>query len=497
MSNLTILNLTPGDSQQDIINKVNSNFDALVSNGGGPEGPQGSIGEVGAIGPPGPKGDPGQQGTRGTKWFVDLSEPTGGPGNEILEGDYWVDTTDNSIYIFTSGGWVDTGNDLQAQELFSVVTGISGPTGNRNAIVFSGAFPGNQTLVLSDSISSTSTANPTYSKLLISTNGNNDFPILEFAKTNAVGVGTPADFNRHPQFRWLNPSSQNYNLLFSVPQDTFTLRAGGNLFLRSTSGSVNINGSSGVNITSGGALNINAISGMNFSAGASLMTFTSQNFNISSSSFSSTIPFSITSSTTGFAFSVTNNSASGNGLIVTTSSTSSSNFLMNLSSGGTTRFFVRGDGKTYATKVSTAFSQYVSSSPNFNVTYFTGTQTSFFTIGTNLVSGNTLVVNLTPAGSHVRALAIPVGGAAANSWTSLLGNNESIQLRIMSSGSANTIRAIGIQTGASAPSETDSVLFPTATNFLDLTIIRKSVSDFSVYYTTCNGNCGVLIPVLI
>jgi len=495
MPNLTILNLTPGDSQQDIINKVNANFDALVSNGGGPEGPQGSIGEPGAIGPIGPKGDPGQQGTRGTKWFVDLSEPTGGPGNEILEGDYWIDSTDNSIYVFTSGGWVDTGDDLQAEELFSVVTGISGPTGNRNAIVFSGAFPSNQTLVLSDSISSTSTANPTYSKLLISTNGNNDFPILEFAKTNAVGVGTPADFNRHPQFRWLNPATQNYNLLFSVPQDTFTLRAGGNLSLTSTSSSVNINGSSGVNITSGSALNVNANSGMTFSAGTSLMTFTSQNFNISSTEFTSTIPFSVTSSTTGFAFSVINNSASGNGLIVTTSSTSSSNFLMNLSSGGTSRFFVRGDGKTFATKISTTFSQYTSSSPNFNVTYFGGTQISFFTIGTNLVTGNTLVTNLTPTGGgYVRSLAIPVGGTAANSWTSLLANNESIQIRIMSSGATNTIRAIGAQTGATAPLEAQSVLFASATNFLDLTIIRNSgVNDFRVYYTTCNGNCGVLI----
>lgn len=495
MPNLTILNLTPGDSQQDIINKVNFNFDSLATNGGGPEGPQGSVGEVGAIGPPGPKGDPGQQGTRGTKWFVTLTEPTGGPGDEILEGDYWVDTTDNSIYIFTPSGWIDTGNDLQSEELFSIVNGISGPTGNRNAIVFSGAFPSNQTLVLSDSISSTTNANPTYSKLIISTNGNNDFPILEFAKTNAAGVGTPADFNRHPQFRWLNPATQNYNLLFSVPQDTFTLRAGGNLSLRSTAGSVNINGSNGVNITSGSSLNISASSGMTFSSGASLMTFTSQNFNISSTSFTSTIPFSITSSTPGFGFSVTNNSASGNGLIVTTSSTTSSNFLMNLSSGGTTRFSVRGDGKTFATKISTAFSQYISSTPNFDVIYFGGTQISFFTIGSNLVAGNTLVTNLTPTGGgYVRSLAIPVGGTAANSWTSLLENNESIQIRIMSSGATDTIRVIGAQTGATAPLEAQSVLFPTATNFVDLTIIRNSgVNDFRVYYTTCNGNCGVLI----
>jgi len=493
MPNLTILNLTSGDSQQDIINKVNSNFDSLVANGGGPEGPPGDIGEPGAIGPPGPKGDPGQQGIRGTKWFIDLSEPIGGPGNEIIEGDYWINSSDNSIYVFTSNGWIDTGDNLESEDVFSIVNGISGPTGNRNAIVFSGSFPGNQTLVLSDSISFTNTANPTYSKLLISTNGNNDFPILEFAKTNAVGIGTPADFNRHPQFRWLNPGSQNYNLLFSVPQDTFTLRAGGNLFLRSTSGSVNLSGSNSVNISSGGAFNITANSGMNFSAGTSLMTFTSQNFNISSTAFTSNIPFSITSSTSGFAFNVTNNSSSGNGLIVSTTSTTSSNFLINLSSGGNSRFFVRGDGKTFATKVSSAFSEYTSTTANFDVTYSIGF-ISFFTIGTNLITGNTLVTNLTPTGSNFRGLAIPVGGTAANSWTSLLGNNESIQLRIMSSGSANTIRVIGAQTDASAPPEVQCVLFPSAASFIDLTILRISgPTDFRVYYTTCNGNCGILI----
>lgn len=494
MPNLTILNLTSGDNQQDIINKVNANFDSLVANGGGPEGPQGDMGEPGAVGPPGPKGDPGQQGTRGTKWFVDLNEPIGGNGFEIIEGDYWINTSDNSIYIFTPEGWVDTGDDLQAQELFSVIPGISGPTGNRNAIVFSSPFPGNQTMVLSDAVSFTNTANPTYSKLLISTNGNNDFPILEFAKTNAVGIGTPADFNRHPQFRWLNPTSQNYNLLFSVPQDTFTLRAGGNLFLRSTSGSVNINGSSGVNLTSGGAINITAASGMNFSAGSSLMNFTSQNFNIGANSFTSTIPFSIASTSASFAFSLVNTNSSGNGLISTTSSTTSSNFLINLSSGGITRFSVRGDGKTFASKVASTFSQFTNSTPDFNVSYYSPVLVSFFTIGTNRIAGNTLVTNFTPAGSHVRGLAIPVGGTAANSWTSLLGNNESIQLRIMSTGPTDTIRSIGAQTGAVAPLQAQSVLFPAASNFVDITIIRKSgVNDFTVYYATCNGNCGVLI----
>lgn len=495
MPTLTILNLTSGDNQQDIVNKVNSNFDSLVANGGGPQGPQGAVGEAGAIGPVGPKGDPGAEGLRGTKWFVENNEPIGGTGNSVILGDYWVNTSsNNSIFEFETAGWINTGQNLQTQELFKVIPGISGPTGNRNAIVFSSQFPSTETLVLSDAVSFANSVNPTYSKLLISTNGNNDFPILEFAKTNAVGIGTPADFNRHPQFRWLNPASQNYNLLFTVPQDSFTLRSGGNLLLRSTAANVNINGSNGVVFTSGASVNFTSLNQMTFSAGSSLMTFTSQNFNISASQFTSSIPFSISSSFAGFAFNVVNTNPSGNGLIVTSASTSSSQFLANLTSGGIQRFFVRNDGKTFNTKVSSAFSQFTSSTPNFNVTYFGGTQISFFTIGTNLIVGNTLVTSITPVSPNVRALAIPVGGTAPNSWTSLLGNNESIQLRIMSSGASDTIRVIGAQTSATAPLEAQSVLFPTATNFIDITVLRKTnVNDFTVYYSTCNGNCGVLI----
>ena len=40
MPTLTILSLNAGDTQQDIINKINANFDSLVLNGGGTKGQQ-------------------------------------------------------------------------------------------------------------------------------------------------------------------------------------------------------------------------------------------------------------------------------------------------------------------------------------------------------------------------------------------------------------------------------------------------------------------------
>jgi hypothetical protein len=99
MPTLTILSLNAGDTQQDIINKINANFDSLVLNGGGPQGQQGDQGEPGSIGSAGPKGDPGQQGTRGNRWFVQASQPLGGTTNPILNGDYWVDTITNNVIL--------------------------------------------------------------------------------------------------------------------------------------------------------------------------------------------------------------------------------------------------------------------------------------------------------------------------------------------------------------------------------------------------------------
>ena len=65
MPNLNILNLNSGDTQEDIREKINANFDSLVLNGGGPQGQQGEPGSQGPVGPAGAKGDAGQQGITG------------------------------------------------------------------------------------------------------------------------------------------------------------------------------------------------------------------------------------------------------------------------------------------------------------------------------------------------------------------------------------------------------------------------------------------------
>jgi hypothetical protein len=265
MPSLNILTLNQGDTQADIRNKVNANFDSLVANGGGPQGVQGPQGERGPVGQVGPQGDPGQQGIRGTKWFVEASAPTGGTGDTILVGDFWIDTfNNNNIYEYSNSGWVWTGDSLQSSGVFTLLPGISGPSSGMDAVVLNTPFPNLNTLVLSDAVSTTSTANPANAKLLISTDSDNDFPLIEFAKTNATGIGTPADYNRHPQFRWLNPTQNNYNLLFSVPQDEMTFSAGGNLTLESTNSILNLNSSSDLKIESAAGMTINSAGNMDF-----------------------------------------------------------------------------------------------------------------------------------------------------------------------------------------------------------------------------------------
>ena len=64
MPNLTIINLTQGDTQEDLVNKINQNFGSIVANGGGPQGSDGPQGDQGSVGAAGPMGDQGVPGDR-------------------------------------------------------------------------------------------------------------------------------------------------------------------------------------------------------------------------------------------------------------------------------------------------------------------------------------------------------------------------------------------------------------------------------------------------
>jgi len=493
MPTLNILNLNLGDSQEDIRNKVNANFESLIQNGGGPQGLQGETGLPGPVGPQGPQGDPGQQGLRGTRWYVQPSFPVGGTPDPLIEGDYWVDTfNQNSIFQYTSAGWTNTGYNLQSEEVFTTLVGISGPSGSKNAIVFNSPFPNLNTLVLSDAVSVPQTANPTYAKLLISTNSASDYPLLEFSKTNATGAGTPQDYNRHPQFRWLNPGSSNYNLLFTVPQDSMEFRSGGSMLVQSSASSLQFSSANTLSLTSAATMTVTSVSTMNFTAGAQPMIFTSQKYNLSTSSLSLSVPLSLSSSASGYAMTF-NNTGSGSGLLLSITSTSTNQFLANFASGGSSKLAVRADGKIYVAQTASAFrslsSTYDNSATISAVTY------SYWYLGTNIIqTGNLLLFDASSSPPN-KGLAIPVGNAVSNSWTQYLQNFESIQLRVVSTNSNNLVKSVALWTGSgtiNAGSNT-AATFASGQSFVDFTIIRvSSDTDYQVYYSTCGGLCGKL-----
>ena len=491
MPTLTILSLNAGDTQQDIINKINANFDSLVLNGGGPQGQQGDHGEQGPIGSAGPKGDPGQQGTRGNRWFVQASQPLGGTTNPILDGDYWVNTiTNNEIFEYGPSGWVSTGTDLQSTEVFKTLVGISGPVGTKNAIVLNTPFPELNTFVLSDAVSLAPTANPTYSKFLIATNSTNDYPILEFAKSNAPGAGTPADYNRHPQFRWLSPSATNYNLLFSVPQDQLEIKSGSSLTLRSTASSLSLSANTALSLTSGTSMTVTSGGPMTFNSGSSVMTFSSQRFSLTSTALNFSVPLTVSGTTPGYVMTFRNQSSSGGGLSVSLSSASSSNFLATFVSAGTSRFSVRGDGKVFMNQTGSAIST-VTGTYDINTTVL-GLSTYFWYLGTNrITTGNTVIMNI--GTSNYRGISFPMN-TATNSWTAYLANYESIQFRVISSSSTNKIQVISYHTGGPPTTGSSIYLGSAGAQYIDFTIIRKSSqSDYKIYYSTCEGLCGTLV----
>ena len=491
MPTLTILSLNAGDNQQDIVNKINANFDSVIQNGGGPQGQQGEQGTQGSIGSAGPKGDPGQQGTRGNRWFVQASEPIGGLADPIFDGDYWVNTvSNNEIFEYGPSGWVATGSDLQSTELFTTLVGISGPVGTKNAIVLNTGFPELNTFVLSDSVSLAPTANPTYAKFLIATNSSSDYPILEFAKTNATGVGTASDYNRHPQFRWLSPSGSNYSLLFSVPQDQLEIKSGGALVVRSTASSLSLSANTSLSLTAGTTMVVSSVGQMSFNSGSSTMLFTSQRFNLTSSAFNLSVPITVSGSSSGYVMTFRNQSSSGSGLSVSLSTASSSQFLANFVAAGTSRFNVRANGKVFMNQTGSAITT-ISGTYDALVTVLT-LNTYFWYLGTNkITTGNTVIMNI--GTSNYRGISLPIG-TASNSWSSYLANNESIQFRVLSSSNTNKIQVISYDTGAGPTDATSVYLCSAGAQFIDFTIIRKtSETDYNIYYSTCEGLSGILV----
>lgn len=262
MPQINILNILQGDNQSNIVDKINYNFDQILSAGGGPQGQQGLIGPTGPIGPQGPQGPQGLQGPSGTKWFVQDSSPASGavtgsnPWTYPSIGDYWLDpdSTDQDVYVFTATGWTYTGYGLAAGQLFQKISPVNFNGGVTGQTILIAGTASPQAVVLSDSNingvtgyvpSGTAIDNINYenAKLKISTRNDRtkiiSFSHSEFDVVNTSGgASTTGNYQWNPSIDWVasSPVSSNfYDISFQNPTGAITISSLGTI-----SGGVNL-----------------------------------------------------------------------------------------------------------------------------------------------------------------------------------------------------------------------------------------------------------------
>lgn len=211
MPKINILNILPGDNQSALIDKINYNFDQILTSGGGPQGQPGARGYTGPIGPQGSPGITGPQGTRGSKWYVE--GPTAPVGANV--DDYWLNSTDKQINKYTTGGWVGQGIYLTATEKFSRYLGAT------KDVVYVNDLPDKFGLLLSDRGTTSGGAYSPYgspddnmnqerAKFKIATEVGSDYnsgPLISFGRsdfdaTNATAGNPGWSIAHNPQLKW-------------------------------------------------------------------------------------------------------------------------------------------------------------------------------------------------------------------------------------------------------------------------------------------------------
>ena len=108
---ITIKELLAADTISQAADKINSNFDQLLLNGGGPTGPPGPIGLPGPIG---------GRGLRGTIWFEDPAVFPGTDPNtlifvDVLEGDSYLQSN-GDVWEYNGITWILTSINLRGPQ---------------------------------------------------------------------------------------------------------------------------------------------------------------------------------------------------------------------------------------------------------------------------------------------------------------------------------------------------------------------------------------------
>lgn len=128
------------DSQVIAVDKINFNFNKLLELGIGEVGPQGIQGPQGAAGPIGPTGPTGES---GSTWYVGIADPNTLTFTGLLDGDFFLNTDDLTIWRWDEGSSTWTQiidftvaiDDYLATTTQTFVRGFNSPQENR-IIVF-------------------------------------------------------------------------------------------------------------------------------------------------------------------------------------------------------------------------------------------------------------------------------------------------------------------------------------------------------------------------
>jgi hypothetical protein len=515
MPNTNIQGLNYSDSQNELVNKLNNNFDDLIEFHGGVQGNIGPTGGDGAIGLQGLNGNSGITGPRGSRWFVESSQP-GGTGTYAVEGDYWVDASTSEIYIFTDSGWQYTGYTLASQNiLFRDVayTSIGGSAGT--SITENQNSPSLYTFVLGDqSPDLAPLINKELSKFEISTDTSvNDGGLLEFSKSD-LEDGSISDYSSHPIFSWGSASSTNPDLNLDVLGGKFSV--GGSAGIEILASNITMDSATGITfdgvytVQATGGINLNfplgntTILSANLETGA---TFTSikKALSLSPTLTSSTPSIYVSSGTTGAL--KTERPLEG------FDNLSHSVYNVMLESNGATaaesQFFINTKGKiktnkvdggiTYPSSIPGATAQY---GPNF-VYWYLLARTSSPAASSNvntyrpfpLTSGNIAVIN---PYTSTRYVGIGIYSDPDYSWGSTggLGNGESIRVSAYcsinpgsSSSNSSGFKYIGY--GKNSSNITSVTTLPFLATSVDFIISRGATgSGTSVDYLAYGSSGG-------
>jgi hypothetical protein len=91
------------------------------------------------VGPAGSAGSAGSAGARGSLWYTGSAAPTTGNPAGVANGDNYLRSSNGEVYTYTAGAWVDQSFSLQGPQGATGATGASGASGS-SGIVSQWAF---------------------------------------------------------------------------------------------------------------------------------------------------------------------------------------------------------------------------------------------------------------------------------------------------------------------------------------------------------------------